>query len=118
MGFETILKHNKTYQIVKEHFLNKEEHKRDWWIYDSGKKSPFYFMCPNCKANSTNINHLDTKNIDEKTINQITKLSETGSIYKIIKCSQCNTEYYVGIGYIEPNNGRDVYLLHSIIEIA
>jgi hypothetical protein len=121
MGFETISPLNKKYRIVKQHFLNKEKFKSNYWIYDSGRKMPYYFMCPNCNMNSTNINHLDTETVDSSNfvldLTQVAELGGAGSMGKIIECSQCKTEYYVGIGYIEPNNGRDVFLIHTIIEI-
>jgi len=40
-----------------------------------------------------------------------------GAYEKIIECTPCESIFYIGIGYDEPNNGRDVFDLHCIWEL-
>jgi hypothetical protein len=121
MGFKLINNSEKEFIIVKQHLINKEGFIPKYCILDSRHSTPYYFLCPNCKKNSTNIDHLNAHSFDSNkikvNINSIIEMGGTGTISKLISCQNCLTNYFVGIGYIEPNNGRDVLLLHTIIEL-
>jgi hypothetical protein len=121
MGFKSLNKSDKTFEVSKQHLLNKEGFTSKYCILDSNSSTPYYFLCPNCKTNSTNIDHSNANSFNPNKIkvdlDSIIELGGTGTICKLISCENCLTNYFVGIGYIEPNNGRDVLLMHTIIEL-
>ncbi|NER12090.1 hypothetical protein GWK08_01430 [Leptobacterium flavescens] len=122
MGFELVEEPKLKYKIVKQHFLAGPTFTDATKIYDAGRKTPFYFLCPNCKKHSINIDHLNTRYFNKEgfilDLDEVVKLGGAGPMHKLIKCSHCNSIFYIGIGYFEPNNGRDVFDIHTIIEIA
>ena len=100
--------------------LNSKGWTKEFCLQDSDFRSDFIFNCPNCKK----INFIDAKNSTSYpniglkfTQNEIDSIGGTGTISKLIDCVKCKTIYFVGIGYIEPNNGRDVLVLHNIVEL-
>ncbi|MEJ8757131.1 hypothetical protein WG947_09000 [Pontibacter sp. H259] len=109
------------YKIVKQHFYNDDPHQ--YWLFDAGKNTPYTVVCPVCKSSDFRIdfNSLEAEvYIDDLSIldeEELRQLGGSGSVYKIIRCLNCNNLFYIGIGYREPNNGRDVYLLKTIIEV-
>ena len=106
------------FNLVRQHFIDDGDPNSSCRIFDAGKKTPFYFLCPNCKLKSTNINHLDLFDGSEFKIaenpNNLTGLTYD---FKILMCSECSKLYYIGIEYSEPNNGRTVYSIKIIVEI-
>lgn len=108
--------------IVKQHFLIENIHDSNYWIYDAGRKNPYEFICPGCQVKSILIDHLNCKPVHLKQHfndpDKVIRMGGTGLVFKIIRCSNCGTCYYIGLGLIEPNNGRDVYVLHTILEIV
>lgn len=121
MGFKTLDKSDINFTISKQHLLNKKGVVQKYCILDSGHSTPYYFSCPNCKNSSINIDHSNANSFNPDKIkinlNSIIELGGTGTISKLIECENCQTNYFIGIGYIEPNNGRDVLLIHTIIEL-
>lgn len=121
MAFKILTDTDKKFEIVKQHVLNKDGFTKKYCILDSTVHTPFYFKCPVCKTNSTNIDLSNTQTFQSQKfqidLDSITALGGTGIMCKIIQCENCSANYFVGIGYTEPNNGRDVFLLHTIIEI-
>lgn len=121
MSFISINKSVRNFTPVKTLFLNTEGHSSKFIILDSGKSTPYYFKCISCKKSSINIDHSNAHPFDPKKlkipIEKIIEMGGTGTICKIINCSNCNNYYFVGIGYTEPNYGRDVLLLHTILEL-
>ena len=119
MGFKSLDTSDKHFKVVKLHLLNEKGFTSNYCILDFDKATPYYFMCPVCKKNSTNIGHDKLNSFDSKKFkidfNAILSLGGPGSMCKLIQCTHCDTHYFVGIGYIEPNNGRSVLLIHNII---
>lgn len=121
MGFKSLNKSNKHFEVARQHILNTDGFTSEYCIQDSNKVTPFHFNCQGCTDSSDTIDHLNCNPFDTEKIkvdvNSIIELGGTGTICKVIECENCATNYFVGIGYIEPNNGRDVLLLHTIIEL-
>ncbi|TKD60536.1 hypothetical protein [Flavobacterium sp. ASW18X] len=121
MGFKSLDKSDKTFEVEKQHLLNTDGFSSEYCILDFKTVTPYYFNCRVCQDSSINIDHINANSFNPEKIKieleSIIELGGTGTICKIIKCDNCDTHYFVGIGYIEPNNGRDVLLLHTIIEL-
>lgn len=121
MGFQTLKGSEHQFKILKIHILNKEKFSHKYKIYDAGSHTSYDFTCKNCNGSKTDINISDFTNFqaDKIKINldDLIEKGGTGSMCKLIKCERCNTFYYVGFGYDEPNNGRDVFMIHSILEL-
>jgi len=122
MTFKSLMSSNLKFEIIKQHVLNLDTAINNYCISDAGKKTPYYFMCPNCKSSSISIDDSMVAIFNSKKIKIDSKAlienGGTGSYCKLINCENCNTYYFVAIGYTEPNYGRDVLLLHSILELA
>lgn len=122
MPFNSLPKSNQRFRIVRQLVINQEGFTQKFTLIDHKTVTPYYFQCPVCKSSSTNIDHLNagTFNSNHIKIDKETfkKHGGTGLLSKLIQCNNCNTHYFIGIGYTEPNNGRDVFLLHNILELA
>jgi hypothetical protein len=110
----------KKYFIKKLRLLNKEGWTKEFCLLDHKTRTDYSFTCPHCNT-STNIDTIHAVffqlvdwEIDEK---ELLPYDGTGMFGKIIHCPGCHTSYYTGINYLEPNNGRDVFVLHNIIEL-
>lgn len=112
---------DKAFAVVKQHLLNTVGHTREYCISDANNVTPYHFTCPVCHDSVTHIDCSDAKCIENIKVNidweAIKALGGTGVIGKLMSCDHCHTPYFIGIGYVEPNYGRDVFLLHSIIEL-
>lgn len=121
MGFKSMRQSDKTFELVKLHVKNTEGFIKKYCILDFKKVTPFHFTCPVCKQSNTNIDYSDAGSFNPKKIKidelSLTATKSLGTICKLIVCETCDTYYFVSIGYIEPNYGRDVLLLDSIIEL-
>lgn len=117
--FKSLDKSENKFEIVKLHLINKKGF-TEFTILDSKTLTPFFFQCPNCKKcgsiDISKTNQFDSEKI-KIDLTEICKLGGTGFVCKLIKCESCSTYFFVGIGYTEPNYGRDVYFLHNIIEL-
>jgi len=122
MDFDLINISNSKWTIVKQILFNTDPYKEEkLWVYSSGVEIGYDFVCPNCKICRSKI---DIKNVlgfkSNDAIISIAELIEyggAGMLFKVLKCNSCESHYYFGFGYIEPNNGWDVYVLHTILEI-
>lgn len=112
---------DKHFAVVKQHVLNTAGNTREYRIADTSKITPYHFTCPVCHDSTTNIDCSDTKWVESMKVQidwqATTTLSCIGDMGKVIICDHCDTPYFIGIGYTEPNYGRDVFLLHCIIEL-
>lgn len=101
--------------------LNQKGWTDEFCLQDSNFKKCYKFNCCNCKQvidiNSENLSIFKNLglNFNEREIEII---SGTGSLSKIVICKNCKTLYFVGIGYLEPNYGRDVLVLHNVVELS
>ncbi len=120
MGFTLLDKSDSCFEVVRQHLLNTKGFTSKYCLLDYKSATPYYFKCPVCK-DSIHIDHSNANSFNREKIKinlqSIIDLGGTGIICKIIQCNNCHTNYFVGIGYMEPNNGRDVFLLHTIIEL-
>lgn len=102
----------------------KNEAAHGFWINDAGKLTPYVFECPNCKMTSTEIKittnpHLNVYSVPYKGLPNLFLEQEGGKddFYTWLQCDVCTADYYIGLGYLEPNNGRDVFFLKRILEM-
>ena len=110
--------------ILKQHF--KTEGRKGLWVNDAGKVSPYTFLCPNCQNNtitielqtqpSFNCTYLEVKQPPIK-LTALRAWNSGSLFYQLIKCAKCPTVYFAGFTYTEPNYGRDVFLLKTILEV-
>lgn len=111
----------KTFKVEKQHLLNTAYFIREYCITDANKVTPYQFSCLVCKTSSTEIALSNTKWIESIKIqlvwDAIKALGGTGVMGSVITCDNCHTPYLIGIGYAEPNYGRDVFFVHTIIEL-
>ena len=122
MPFKSIIKSDQHFRIVRQHIINQEGFTPKFTLIDHTTATPYYFQCPVCKSSSTNVDHLNagTFNSDHIKIDKeaFMQYGGTGLLSKLIQCENCTTHYFIGIGYTEPNNGRDVFLLNNILELV
>ena len=84
-------------------------------LHDGGKNAPYYFLCPNCEQNSCHINHLNSSSVEEVEFQEPS--FPLGHLFKVLVCNNCQCEFYIGIGYREPNNGRNLFEICKIHKI-
>lgn len=112
---------NQHFEVIQQYLLNKVGFTSAYRIVDGNRVTPYHFTCPVCNNSSTNIDCSNSKWVESMTIRidweAIKALGGTGDMGKLISCDNCQTPYFIGIGYAEPNYGRDVFFLHTIIEL-
>lgn len=112
---------DKHYKVTRQHLLNTQGFTREYCISDANKVTPYQFSCPVCKTSSTKIISSNARWIESIKIQldweAIKALGGTGDMGNVMTCDTCHTPYFIGIGYAEPNYGRDVFFVHTIIEL-
>lgn len=103
-------------------FLNTDYYDQKYWVHRIQNKpnhASFVLECPNCRKGKIFIsfsNSTDTQKIshlvDDKEKQRIGGL---GLLYHFSTCDNCRKAFYIGLGYIEPNNGREVITLHNVV---
>ncbi len=120
MGFSIHNDSLQSFKISKIIILNKKGWITEYTIQDYIHKSPYLFECPVCLKSSIDIDSKDLVYHDNLKIKieAIENTGGTGFLCQLISCQNCNTFYFVGIGYTEPNNGRDVLFIHNILQLV
>jgi hypothetical protein len=102
------------------HLLNKVGWKEPFTLLDHRIKTDYKFTCPHCGAAIV----IDTEGAADFSFlkweggkEALEPFGGTAFFSKIIGCNGCQTHYFIGIEYLEPNHGRDVLILHNIVEV-
>lgn len=121
MGFSTLDTSEKSFRIIEQHILNEDGFTPEFTLLDFRTVTPYYFSCTSCDRSTGHIGHDDAKTFSNQKFRidsaSLQEFGGPGTISKLINCDHCHTTFFVGIGYMEPNYGRDVFVLHSILEL-
>lgn len=110
---------------IKQQCLIKKKGEKEIWIYDSGNSYPYLFQCA-CELSKTQIEIPSTPNIKFQSVytekvriasKELIDNGGSGTYYKYLQCDKCDTIYFIGLGLTEPNNGRNVFVVHTIFEV-
>ncbi|MFK7935938.1 MAG: hypothetical protein AB8G22_20665 [Saprospiraceae bacterium] len=101
-----------------------KENQPEILIFDHSPVYSYPFPCPTCNRSHFSIevnpdpyqfNWSVASNFRASLVK--TKIETTtgiGVYGNIIHCDHCTSYFYIGLGYEEPNNSRDVFTLHCI----
>jgi hypothetical protein len=124
MDFELVTNSGKANWHIEEQILlnNDSSSNRQFWMSDAGIISSYPFNCTKCMNSSLKLDHSKCEPFDNNnpiiSLDDLVKHGGGGMYYKIMKCKSCKSKYYFGFGYIEPNYGRDVYVIHTILKVV
>jgi hypothetical protein len=100
--------------------LNKKGWTPKYCLLDHRTKTDYFFGCSTCKtklridfSQATQFENLNLGVSIEKFI----EFGGVGVLTILLQCEKCRTSFLIGIGYTEPNNGRDVFFVSKIIEL-
>jgi hypothetical protein len=100
-------------------FIEKNKSQPTYPLYKNG--APAKVNCPNCNSYCFNLNlenHISTDGLINKIPRvEIKRIKGLGHSFKIIKCKNCNNEYYIGFGYFERQPGLEFQFIHNIINV-
>ena len=110
---------------IRKRWFQKSEKGREGTLSDSGYASPYEIVCFGCEKSSYtleirfhpfNLRHFSLTDVGFDR-EEIISYGGAGQNDVWLQCPHCQTHYYVGVGWYEPNNGRDVFVLHTILEV-
>ncbi|SNR17028.1 hypothetical protein [Tenacibaculum jejuense] len=124
-------KEPREYRVKEVVLSNDKGWTNKYTILDHITETPYKFKCIVCNDATVEINHYDLGNVGNKTCtyqsntdtpviiatNDIRNHNGIGFCSKVTCCNNCNTYYYASFGYTEPNNGRDVIFLDTILRL-
>lgn len=120
MSFTPIETLDYNFELVDQAYLADEFH----WnsvVSDGGISKHFEFRCQFCVDSVGVISMENAWGMEQlkkqMNIETFRPFGGCGMFFKLIECDLCHTAYYVGFGYTEPNNGRDVFFVLNIIQV-